>query len=438
MQTYRCLFFERTSKIAERSLYEIYDLAADYSALSKIDTTGESDDNQVTLRTTFGSAASHNGRACTDLNWSPHKLELFVCAYADTPRIGGPTNAEPDGIVAVWNVNVPSSPEFVFYCQSAVMSVSFSPYRPSLIVGTLYTGLIVVWDMSSASGPVQRTPVQRSKLSKKSSTKMHGHSHPVYCQGWVGTQNAHNLITVCNDGKLCVWNPDNIDEPIEAQDLKRSALNSNLPVTSIAFADGEMSEFVVGGEDGGLYAVPRYVINPKQRHNDTGSTAMKPKKFEDVHYGPVLGLSSHPRKGEVDLSDLILSCSADWTLKLWHKSTQKSIITFEDSADYVYDVAWSPVHPTVFASIDGASNLSLWNLLSSQEVPVKTEVVNADGAALNCIEWNANGTRVMVGDSVGRCHLFDIGEAFCKPREDSWTALRDMVRELLADNATAS
>lgn len=42
--------------------------------------------------------------------------------------------------------------------------------------------------------------------------------------------------------------------------------------------------------------------------------------------------------------------------------------SFEDNADYVYDVMWSPVHPAAFATVDGMGRLDLWNLNNYTEV----------------------------------------------------------------------
>ena len=44
------------------------------------------------------------------------------------------------------------------------------------------------------------------------------------------------------------------------------------------------------------------------------------------------------------------------------------IHSFEDNSDYVYDVRWSPIHPALFASVDGEGRLDLWNLNSETEV----------------------------------------------------------------------
>jgi len=53
-----------------------------------------------------------------------------------------------------------------------------------------------------------------------------------------------------------------------------------------------------------------------------------------------------------DMSELMLSASMDWTVKLWYpknKFVDVPIYTFESSQEYVYDIQWSPVHPSVFA-----------------------------------------------------------------------------------------
>lgn len=46
----------------------------------------------------------------------------------------------------------------------------------------------------------------------------------------------------------------------------------------------------------------------------------------------------------------------------------KPLYSFEDNADYVYDVMWSPVHPALFACVDGMGRLDLWNLNNDTEV----------------------------------------------------------------------
>ena len=43
--------------------------------------------------------------------------------------------------------------------------------------------------------------------------------------------------------------------------------------------------------------------------------------------------------------------------------------SFEDFSDYVYDTKWSPIHPALFATVDGMGRLDIWNLNNDIEVP---------------------------------------------------------------------
>ena len=44
---------------------------------------------------------------------------------------------------------------------------------------------------------------------------------------------------------------------------------------------------------------------------------MNPYDVYKGHSGPIMGVHFHPLVGPVDFSDLFLSCSVDWTVKLW-------------------------------------------------------------------------------------------------------------------------
>jgi hypothetical protein len=50
-------------------------------------------------------------------------------------------------------------------------------------------------------------PVQRTPLSAV------GHTHPVYSLSIVGSANAHNLVSISTDGRLCVWSLENLSNP---------------------------------------------------------------------------------------------------------------------------------------------------------------------------------------------------------------------------------
>jgi hypothetical protein len=46
-------------------------------------------------------------------------------------------------------------------------------------------------------------------------------------------------------------------------------------------------------------------------------SGINPHDFYNGHWGPITGLDFHPMAGPVDFSDLFLTSSVDWTVKLW-------------------------------------------------------------------------------------------------------------------------
>ena len=133
--------------------------------------------------------------------------------------------------------------------------------------------------------------------------------------------------------------------------------------------------------------------------------------------------------------------------------------SFEDNGDYVYDVAWSPIHPAVFATVDGMGRLDIWNLNQDTEVSLVVfcewsivffcaeapnylsfvakavevyleEMLNSEinfcfdatlkvpvasvtvegNPALNRVKWTQSGMNVTVGDDNGKIWLFELGE----------------------------
>ena len=69
----------------------------------------------------------------------------------------------------------------------------------------------------------------------------------------------------------------------------------------------------------------------------------------------------------------------------------KPLYSFEDNADYVYDVMWSPVHPALFACVDGMGRLDLWNLNNDTEVRAGGGAPPRRGAAPLPAGWGRAG-----------------------------------------------
>ncbi|KAM3858437.1 dynein cytoplasmic 1 intermediate chain 1a [Diretmus argenteus] len=378
-------FFDCSIRVMERALAEDSNIFFDYSGRDLEDKEGDSaGGSSLSLSRLFYDEHWSKHRVITCLDWSPQYPELLVASYnnnEDAPH-------EPDGVALVWNMKFKKiTPEYIFHCQSPVVSVGFARFHPNLVVGGTYSGQIVLWDNRSH----RRTPVQRTPLSAAA------HTHPVYCVNVVGTQNANNLITVSTDGRMCSWSLDMLSQPQESMEL---VYNKSKPVavTGMAFPTGDVNNYVVGSEEGTVYTASRH-----------GSKAGICEMFEG-HQGPVTGISCHNAVGPVDFSHLFITSSFDWTVKLWSTKTlsrQRSVQMYRTPRTESPNP--QSAVPTASVTIEGAS-------------------------ALNRVRWSSGGKEVAVGDSEGRVWIYDTGE-LSVTHSDDWARFARTLMEIRANRA---
>lgn len=210
------------------------------------------------------------------------------------------------------------------------------------------------------------------------------------------------------------------------------------------FPDNETTTFFTGTEEGNVYQANRY--------DRAGAKAgLNQNDVYRGHSAPIMGINFHPSHGPVDFSDLFLTASADWTVKLWRaKSIAKPssqaqtigpVYSFDEADDFVYDVKWHPQHPALFGMVDGSGQFDLWNLnvdtevsqfpllgsSMSNDIGVQVPVVSTlvgSGRAINKLKWDSKeGRRAAVGGSDGKLYIYDIGD-MAIPRETEWTDLQ--------------
>ncbi|XP_030568600.1 cytoplasmic dynein 1 intermediate chain-like isoform X6 [Drosophila novamexicana] len=397
-------FVLRAGRVIERALSENVDIYTDYIGCGdNEEANDERSHARLSLNRVFYDERWSKNRCITSMDWSTHFPELVVASYHSNDE----SPNEPDGVVMVWNTKFKKqTPEDVFHCQSAVMSTCFAKFNPNLILGGTYSGQIVLWD----NRVQKRTPIQRTPLSAAA------HTHPVYCLQMVGTQNAHNVISISSDGKLCSWSLDMLSQPQDTLELQQRQSKA-IAITCMAFPANEINSLVMGSEDGYVYSASRH-----------GLRSGVNEVFER-HLGPITGISTHYNQSSPDFGHLFLTSSIDWTIKLWSLKDTKPLYSFEDNSDYVMDVAWSPVHPALFAAVDGSGRLDLWNLNQDTEVPTASIVV--DGApALNRVSWTPSGLHVTIGDESGKLYVYDVAEHLALPSRDEWSRFNATLNEL--------
>lgn len=436
-------FVDRSAKVIERALDEEYDVLADYE-LRGIDGDVEEDEEHGKRRgireiCQFWDERWSKKRMISDLSFSPKFPELVLASYTKNPS----APHEPDGLVQVWNQHLHSRPEYVFHSTSDILTAKFSPFHPNLIVGGSYSGQVLLWDTRSSraggGAPVQKTPLTGS-----------GHAHPVYSISIVGTQNAHNILTASTDGVVCGWTVDMLSQPQEYLELTSlpSFKTEDIAPTTMSFPQSDPTFFIVGTEDGGIY--------PCHRYDRAGAKAGTDHRLTyRGHTAPIMSTAFHPAKGPVDLGDLMLSSSLDWSVKLWRvrpPATTASATSITSSTqvvspildinreDIVYDARWSPHRPGVFSLVDGAGHLEVWDLYADTEVPVVRASPSKGRAgiltrSLNKVAWEEReGRRLATGGLDGVVSIFEVGKGLSGTPEDvsadEWTGMKRLVGKL--------
>ncbi|KAK7908054.1 cytoplasmic dynein-like protein 1 intermediate chain 2 [Apiospora marii] len=440
-------FVERSTKVIERALDSEYDILADYSLqVHELDDDEEQAGNvagkgrrRVKEVLQFYDERWSKKRMVSSIDFSPKFPELLLASYTKNPS----APHDPDGIVQVWSANLRDRPEFVFHAQSDILSAKFSPFHPNLIIGGTYSGQVLLWDTRAKSAPVQKTPLTGS-----------GHSHPVYSVDIVGTQNANNIISVSTDGNLCVWSVDMLAQPQESLTLTNPHPTKfdDVAPTTMAFPAADPTYFLIGSEEGPIY--------PCHRYDRAGAKAgIDSRVAYKGHAAPVMSVDFHPPRGPVDLGDLVLSSSLDWSVKLWKiraPAATSTIVEPQGTAvapllelvreDVVYDAAWSPVRPGVFALVDGAGNLEIWDLSIETEIPItkispsqRKEGRTMLSKSLNKVAWEpSEGKRLATGGIDAAVTVFEVGPDLGGKdgvRSEEWSSVKKLVARLEAGGA---
>ena len=278
---------------------------------------------------------------------------------------------------------------------------------PSLLLLRLFIG----WCRAKAE------PVQQSSFSPK------GHSHPVYAMRFIGTGNAHSLVSASTDGTICTWDLDDIREARTSCLLRYTpdggARKHDIAVSCMSVGAGEASTVYLGGEDGGIFTATLAGENTTIEHR------------RDSHFGPIASLHHHPNQSS-DLSSVLLSSSMDWTARVWSTNTTDGpLATLDGFGEYVSDCQWSPTNPALVASGDGAGTVALWRLSASTAVPAASTSRAAAAAAggtaqrpadlpaadapVTALRWAPDGRHVVAADAAGVLSMLQVGGEVATP-----------------------
>lgn len=361
------------------------------------DHTGATNSNTVTPSFSLGGAGNTNPANSSALNSSN--------AMAGG---GGEFNSSADeGLVLFWSLKNPEYPERIYSFPVGVTSIDFSHSHPYLLAVGFADGVVAIYDTrrddsassiptsssgqsTSATPSGNQRPPSASKTAGQTQPSRHTpvpvatselstgkHLEAVWQIRWLskGVDRAENVVSISSDGRVTEWSLTKGLSFSDLMTLKRvpnpllgraGSSNPDGPDTSagvlsrqasgqcIDFCPTDASVYYVGTEDGLI-------------HKCSASYNEQYLQTYAGHAGPVYQLAVSPF-----CPDLLISCSGDWTIKLWHEHEASELLSFRsvDLQHAVLGVSWSPRAAAVFAAVAEDGRVEIWDLVESILDPV--------------------------------------------------------------------
>ncbi|NXG34756.1 WDR34 protein, partial [Dromaius novaehollandiae] len=370
----------------------------------------------------------------TSVSWNATG-SVVACSYG---RLDDGDWGTEKSYVCTWNLDRrglnPQRPDLVVDVPSSVMCLAFHPSQPSLIVGGLFSGEVVVWDTSRIEDPV----ILRTGMTDDT------HTDPVYQQvNWLPDAkhgNHFQLLSASTDGKILVWREERDGRlalaegfALVAQQIPRSIQLKKLAwgeaavgVTSLSFSHFDPRVFVVGVEGG--YSLKCSTAAQTEALHRTGTSVPLRAPAElafTPHSGPVYSVSCSP------FHNLFLSCGTDGHVHLHSMLQAQPLISLQLSKKYLFCVRWSPVRPLVFAAASGEGkcndkylcfkgDVQLFDFEKSSQKPAVSIKQTTAESPVYCLEFNVKQTQLLAaGDATGTVKVWQLSSDFTEqgPRE---------------------
>eukprot|EP00947_MAST-08B_sp_MAST-8B-sp1_P005113 g5113.t1 len=317
----------------------------------------------------------------TSICWNPRYPDLFAVGYGsyDFMRQGS-------GMICCFSLKNTSHPEYTFSTESGVMCVDFHPQHHALLAVGCYDGTVMVYDV-------------RNKVNKPiyvSSIKTGKHTDPVWQVVWQEEDIAKelNFFSISSDGRVANWimskNCEFKMEPVMQLKLvntQKDEPDEETSLTGLAggccFDFNRTSEhlFIVGTEEGKIHKCSKAYSGQYLETYEGHHMAVYSVKWNTYH----------PR--------VFISCSADWTVKLWDHNCPYPIMSF-DLFNAVGDASWAPYSSTVFAAVTSDGKVHVFDLNENKHEPLCEQKV-VKRARLTHVVFNKRDPIILVGDDRG-------------------------------------
>jgi dynein intermediate chain 1 len=294
--------------------------------------------------------------------------------------------------------------------ESGVMCMDFHPKYPALLAVGCYDGTVMVYDIriKGNNKPIYQSTVRTAK-----------HTDPVWQVKWapLDAGKALSFFSISSDGRVTNWNlMKNKLEPEEV--IKLKLVND----TEKELSENKKEAFMFGLAGGMCFDFNKFneslfLVGTEEGKIHLCSKAYSGQYLEtyEGHYLAVYAVkwnTYHPR--------VFISCSADWTIKMWDKNISRPIKAF-DLGCAIGDIEWAPYSSTVFAAVTSAGSLYVWDLSQEKHTHLCEHPAMKKAKALH-ITFNKTDPIILVGDERGGVNSFILSKQLTRgpvqPKED--------------------
>lgn len=329
-------------------------------------------------------------KTVTSIVWNPEFKDLFAVAYGSYDFM-----KQSPGVICCYSLKNTQYPEYKFTTESGVMCLDFHPIHTALLVAGLYDGTVVVYDVRSKSNE----PIYQSNDPKFK------HTDPVWQVHWQKEDVGKNInfFSISSDGRVTNWimNKNELinEEVIELKLMSGTKDHEEVPDNAMVglaggccFDFNPVSEhlFVVGTEEGAIQSYSKAYNSQFLRAFEGHHMAVYAVKWNPFH------------------PHVFLTCSADWTVKLWEVNTTKPVMTFDLSCS-VGDIAWAPYSSTVFAVVTSDGKVRVFDLNVNKHEAIGETRVNKK-AKLTHVVFNPKEPIICVGDDRGVVNILKLSQ----------------------------
>ncbi|NXH10487.1 WDR78 protein, partial [Bucco capensis] len=341
-----------------------------------------------------------SGQNVSSMAWNKVNPDLLAVGYGAFDF-----REQRKGLACCWSLKNPMWPERVFQCEHGITALDFSLASPNLLAVGMYDGSVSICDVRNCA----------TTALLESSDSSNKHTAAVWQLKWLeqdrggkGGGKKERLLCISADGRITEWL---IQRRLDCTDLMAiKRIGSEEKMKTFPGEKERKSEALISPRAPGMCFdfhpkdTTIYLAGTEEGHIHRCSSLHSAQFLGTYrgHKAPVYKVAWNPLH-----TDLFLSCSADWSMILWHQDCQAPLFAFTSTPAVVQDIMWSPKSPFVFAAAK-QSRGEVWDLNVSILEPVICWDDASPGGSFTSVLFAPNTQCLLLGDSKGDVRVLQL------------------------------